>query len=50
MGQEHSRKDDKFRESDIFSGCQAKEGKKLKPLAASKGLIVRIVLRIHMPW
>ena len=33
-----------------FSGCQTKEGKKLKPLAASKGLILRIMLRIHMEW
>lgn len=33
-----------------LSGFQAKGGKKLKPPAASKGLIVRIVLRIHMPW
>lgn len=32
-----------------FSGCQAKEHKKLKPPAASNGLIVRIMLRIHMP-
>lgn len=32
-----------------FSGCQAKENKKLKPPAASKGLIARIMLRIHVP-
>lgn len=32
----------------IYLWFQAKGGKKLKPPAASKGLIVRIVLRIHM--